>query len=166
MAWSTGRSIGHLGETKCEDCCDISCMLWPWSSLKFCFCNNNAWTLLLTCTQFINSFKLFRGLPLLRVKLQEMKRKSHIFVKYLKLFFCFLDSMISVPEDLRLSYFLQTSFYSVNFYHTFRFNNKALVFSFRCLFLQNVCFCRHGEDMIVTPFAQVSNFMYVWCKKS
>lgn len=36
---------------------------------------------------FINTFKLLRALPLLRLKLQEMKRKSHVFVKKLNFFF-------------------------------------------------------------------------------
>lgn len=161
MAWSTGRSIGHLGETKCEDCCDIGCMVWPWS----CFCNHNAWTLVLTSTQFINTFKVFRALLLLRIKLQEMKRKNHVVVK--KLNVSFLSSMVSMPEDVCWSSFLHRSFYCRNLYLTYGFSNKALYFFLKKIFLlQNVrlCCCRHGEDMIVTPFAQVSIWLYIWCK--
>lgn len=57
----------------------------------------------------------------------------------------------------------------MTFDHPLGFNTKAQVFMLEFLvfcpvfFNSCLCFCRHGEDMIVTPFAQVSLFMYIWC---
>lgn len=140
---------------KCEDCCDISCMLWPWASSKFC----------LSTVMHERCFWVHKDMQ------NVYKSASRVSSAFANKWCFFL--LTHNKKSLPWSYFLQSSLYWVIFYCPLGFNTKVLVVCYWMLleilvccpvfFTSCLCFCRHGEDMIVTPFAQVSLFMYIWC---